>query len=157
MENEIEGLINIATGDRNADWIKLADPEAARKDQIACDLALEMYKKQKEVEMAEKISNRAWSTFTEADYTPEQWYEACLIKPVRAEYKAKYQAKLPVREPDGTLNRNGVHAAAAALAGARGGVDATPEEKRQAARKLLRLYQILGEEAPDSIRRMAGM
>lgn len=79
------------------------------------------------------VSEKAWSRFSESDYGDEQWYEACRIKPAKGEYTAKAQCKLPVREPDGTLNRNGVHAAAAALAGARGGVKASPEEKRKAA------------------------
>lgn len=101
------------------------------------------------------VSNKPWSQFDESDYTPEQWYEACLIKPPKSEYTAKAQAKLPVREPAGTLNRNGVHAAAAALAGARGGVKASAEEKRKAARALIRLYRELEEEPPETIRRMA--
>lgn len=101
------------------------------------------------------VSDKPWSRFSDSDYSDEQWYEACLIKPPKSEYTAKAQAKLPVREPDGTLNRNGVHAAAAALAGARGGVKASPEEKRKAARMLLRLYRELEEEPPESIKRMA--
>lgn len=101
------------------------------------------------------ISEKPWGKFSEADYTPEQWYEACLIKPPKGDYTAKAQAKLPVREPDGTLNRNGVHAAAAALAGARGGVQASSEDKRKAARALIRLYRELEEEPPESIKRIA--
>jgi hypothetical protein len=101
------------------------------------------------------VSNRPWSLFSESDYSLEQWYEACLIKPPKSEYMAKVQAKLPVREPDGTLNRNGVHAAASALAGARGGVKASPEDKRKAARALIRLYRELDEEPPESIKRIA--
>ena len=101
------------------------------------------------------ISEKAWSRFSESDYNDDQWYEACLIKPAKSEYTAKAQAKLPVLEPDGTLNRNGVHAAAAALAGAWGGVKATPEEKRKAARALLRLYRELEEEPPETIKRLA--
>lgn len=101
------------------------------------------------------VSDKPWSRFSESDYDEEQWYEACLIKPPKSEYKAKAQCKLPVREPNGMLNRNGVHAAAAALAGARGGVKASPEEKRKAARVLLRLYRELEEEPPESIKRIA--
>ncbi len=78
------------------------------------------------------VSDKPWSKFSESDYTPEQWYEACLIKPPKSEYTAKAQVKLPVREPDGTLNRNAVHAAAAALAGARGGVKSVAGRKTQA-------------------------
>ena len=86
--------------------------------------------------------------------TLEQWARACLIKPERPTSKA--MCKLPVREPDGTLNRNGIHAAAGALAGARGGVNAPPEQKRAAARKILGYYRELKEDAPESLYRVAG-
>jgi len=99
------------------------------------------------------ISNKPWGQFSESDYTPEQWVRACLIH--LADDLVKVNHKLPVREPDGTLNRNGVHAAAA-LAGARGGVDAPPEKKRAAARALIRLYRELEEDPPESLRRLAG-
>ncbi len=102
------------------------------------------------------ISNRPWGQFKESDYTLEQWHRACLIHLHDGAPTSKAQCKLPVREPDGTLNRNGVHAAAAALAGARGGVDAPMEQKRAAARKLITLYNELDEEPPESIRRLAG-
>jgi hypothetical protein len=102
------------------------------------------------------ISNRPWSQFQESDYDLDQWHRACLIHLHDGPPTAKAQCKLPVREPDGTLNRNGVHAAAAALAGARGGVDAPADEKRRAARALIRLYRELEEEPPESIRRIAG-
>ncbi|MEM4406546.1 MAG: hypothetical protein QXS68_05820 [Candidatus Methanomethylicaceae archaeon] len=102
-----------------------------------------------------RISDKPWSRFSESDYSLEQWYEACLIKPPKSEYTAKSQAKLPVLEPDGTLNKNGVHAAAAALAGARGGIKASPQEKKKAARALIRLYRQLEEEPPETIKRMS--
>ena len=60
------------------------------------------------------ISNRPWGQFSESDSSTEQWRRACLIHLADDDVKANH--KLPVREPDGTLNRNGVHAAAAALA-----------------------------------------
>lgn len=101
------------------------------------------------------ISNKPWSQFAESDYTLEQWKRACLID-MGGDRESKSNYKLPVREPDGALNRNGVHAAAAALAGARGGVNASPEQKRKAARELLRLYRELKEDPPESLRRLAG-
>lgn len=71
--------------------------------------------------------------------------------------KVKAKCKLPVRaQPGGPVNVNAMHAAAAALAGARGGVSASSEKKTSAARKLKRLYAEAGEEAPDSLKRMAG-
>jgi hypothetical protein len=71
--------------------------------------------------------------------------------------KTQSNCKLPVREPGGAYNRNALRAAAAALAGARGGVSAPAEAKRSAARSLLRLMGQAGIEAGDGLRRMAGM
>ncbi len=106
--------------------------------------------------MAVKVSTKPWSRFKESDYTLEQWHRACLIHLHKGKPTAKAQCKLPVREPDGTLNRNGIIAAAAALAGARGGVKAPREQKRKAARALIRLYrQALKMEPPESIKRIA--
>lgn len=104
------------------------------------------------------ISNRPWSEITEPDYKDAAAFcKACLIdlnEP--GEEKVKAKCKLPVYEPGGALNRNAVHAAAAALAGARGGVQAPLEEKRKAARKLIALYRELKEEPPESIKKLAG-
>lgn len=103
--------------------------------------------------MAESISDKPWSDYTKADYSMEQWHRACLIcQHAPGMMTSKDQCKLPVRTPMGVLNRNGIHAAAAALAGARGGVDATDAEKKAAKSKLVRLYAKLNEEAPDSLK-----
>ena len=103
------------------------------------------------------VSDEPWSNFTEADYADADAYcRASLIDANPAgKPKTKEACKLPVREPDGDLNRNGVHAAAARLAGAGGGVSASPTDRKAAARKLMRLYAEIGEQPPDSIRRMA--
>lgn len=102
------------------------------------------------------VSNRPWGDFTEADYTPEQFCRAALIdQNPSGEPKTKGLCKLPVREPSGTLNRNGVHAAASALAGGRGGVQASPDAKRAAARRLIAAYGELDEDPPESVVRMA--
>lgn len=105
---------------------------------------------------AKAVSDKPWSDFTASDYTVEQWRRACLIGPAGGSSDSKSDYKLPVREPSGTLNRAGVHAAAAALAGARGGVQASDEQKRTAARALVRLYGQLDEDPPESLRSMAG-
>ena len=104
------------------------------------------------------ISNRPWGDITDADYKDTADYcAACLIDLNDPDSeKIKGKCKLPVKEPGGALNRNAVHAAAAALAGARGGVQAPGEDKRKAARKLVSLYRELDEEAPDSVKRLAG-
>src|SRR5262245_55069762 len=99
----------------------------------------------------EHISVKPWSEFTKADYTLEQWHAACLIHLHDGPPTSKSQCKLPVRTPNGALNKNGVFAAAAALAGARGGVNA-PSEKTAAARKTIRgLYAQIGAKPPPSI------
>lgn len=97
------------------------------------------------------ISNRPWGDVKESDYDVAQWHRACLIHLHDGAPTSKGECKLPVREPSGTLNRNGVHAAAAALAGARGGVDAPPDAKRAAARRLRSLYRELDEDPPGSL------
>ena len=101
--------------------------------------------------MTTTISEKPWSDYTKADYTPEQWHAACLIHLHDGPPTSKDQCKLPVKTPTGTLNRAGVHAAAAALAGARGGVQASPEQKSKAAAALVRYYSQLKEDPPPSL------
>lgn len=104
------------------------------------------------------ISNEPWSNFSDSDYADAgALCDASLINMntgPRAQW-TKANCKLRVYEPDGDLNRNGVHAAAAVLAGGRGGVMAPADMKRRAANKLMLLYGQLKEQAPESIRRMA--
>ena len=109
--------------------------------------------------MAE-ISNKRWGSISESDYEDAKDYcSACLIDlNKRGEEKKKENCKLPVREPKrmgGRVNRGAVRAAARVLAGARGGVDAPENERRAAARKLVRLYRELGEDAPEAVKKLA--
>jgi 2'-5' RNA ligase len=97
------------------------------------------------------ISEEPWSKWSAADYSIEQWHRACLIHLHSGAPTSKGECKLPVRTPTGTVNRAGVHAAAAALAGARGGVNAPAEQKAKARRALRGLYSQLKEEPPDSL------
>jgi hypothetical protein len=101
------------------------------------------------------VSERPWSDYTEADYTLAQWHNACLIHQHQGPPTSKSQCKLPVKTPNGALNRNGVHAAAAALAGARSELKATPEEKAKARVALRRYYSQLDETPPDSLAQSA--
>lgn len=94
-----------------------------------------------------KISDKPWSQFKESDYTLEQWKRACLVKPSSPSDR-KEDYKYPVREPDGTLNRNAVHAAASRLSSG----NLTPEQRASLKRKLRGLYRLLGEEPPDSLK-----
>ena len=97
------------------------------------------------------ISEKPWSAYTKADYTIEQWHSACLIHLHSGPPTSKSECKLPVKTPGGALSRNGVHAAAAALAGARTPLQAPPEQKAKAARTLRGYYSQLGEEPPPSL------
>jgi hypothetical protein len=100
------------------------------------------------------ISDAPWS-FSQSDYSDTQWQAACVLdRGIGNTPKERYA--LPVKGPDGTVYRNGVHAAAAVLAGGRGGVQATPAAKKAAARKLVSLYRQLQEKPPPSITALAG-
>ena len=103
------------------------------------------------------LSEKPWSDYTAADYTVEQWHASCLIHQHEGPPTSKDQCKLPVKTPSGSLNRNGVHAASAALAGARGGVHASSEEKAKAANALVRYYRQMDEEPPASLLRHSVM
>lgn len=99
----------------------------------------------------EHISMRPWSEYSESDYTPIQWHNSCLIHLHEGAPTNKALCKLPVRTPNGAINKNGVHAATAALHGARGDLDAPEEQKDKARQALIRLYGELGEEPPSSL------
>lgn len=98
------------------------------------------------------LSETPWSNYTAADYSIEQWHAACLIHMHDGPPTSKSQCKLPVKTPSGVVNKNGVHAAAAALAGARGGVNASSDQKAKAARALRGYYRQMNEEPPPSLK-----
>jgi HK97 family phage prohead protease len=104
------------------------------------------------------VDDPPWGSISQAAYTPEQWRRACLIDTGQGDADSKARYKLPVKTPGGVIHRGGAHAAASVLAGGRGGVSASAEQKAQAARALLRIYRSdLDEEPPEMLRRMAGM
>lgn len=106
-------------------------------------------------EFIQHLSERPWSEYTAADYSVEQWHAACLIHQHEGPPTSKSECKLPVKTPNGAVNRNGVHAAAAALAGARGGVNASAEQKASAKAAIRRLYSQMGEKPPPSMAQSA--
>lgn len=109
-------------------------------------------------EVLTHISETPWSNYTKADYTLEQWHAACVIHIHDGAPTSKSQCKLPVKTPDGALNRNGVHAAAAALAGARGGLKGVSTDQRTKAQNAIkRYYSQLEEEAPESLTQMMSL
>lgn len=96
----------------------------------------------------EHISEKEWSAYTKADYTLEQWHTACLIHLHTGPPTSKNQCKLPVKTPNGAVNRNGVHSALAALHGARAELNAPSDQKAKAERQLRSLYSQLNEKFP---------
>jgi len=105
------------------------------------------------------VSDKPWGDFSQADYTPQQWAAACLVHRAPAagqDQYAKGLCSVPVREPDGTLNRNAVHAAAGAhgIGAVQGISDA---ERTAAAKTLVGLYKEVGDPPPDSLLKLAGM
>lgn len=97
------------------------------------------------------LSTKPWSDFSEADYSLSQWHNACLIHDHAGPPTSKSQCKLPIKTPEGVVNRNGLFAAAAALAGARTPMKATSQQKNQAAKKLLQVYKQIGQTPPHSL------
>jgi len=98
------------------------------------------------------ISEEPWSKYSAADYSIEQWRKACLIHMPGGDPESKGTYKVPVLTPSGAVSRAGVHAAAAALAGARGGVNAPADQKAKARSRLRGLYRLLKEDPPDSLK-----
>jgi hypothetical protein len=108
---------------------------------------------------AETVSEKKWSEFKNSDYTDEQYATACLLDRGQDAGTAKQRYGLPVREPDGTLNRAGCHAAAAVLSStggtgsARGNkLNATDAQINKAKNKLVALYKgPLNEDVPEGL------
>lgn len=98
-----------------------------------------------------QVDEKPWSNYKESDYSPQQWHTACLIHNHTGTPTAKSQCKLPIKTPTGVVNRHGVFAAAAVLAGSRGGVQASSEQKNSAATSLLHIYQRIGATPPPSL------
>lgn len=94
-----------------------------------------------------KVSHAPWDG-SPGRFTDEQWHHSCIIK---GDVHDKSTSHLPVREPDGTLNANGVHAAAGRV----NQVHAAPSQIAAAKKELVSLYHELGEDPPDSLTRSA--
>lgn len=93
------------------------------------------------------VSDAAWDGAA-SRFTIEQWRRSCLVD-MGGNADSKDNYKLPVREPDGTLNRNAVHNAAARI----GQLDAPASVVAAAKKKLASIYENeLHEDAPDSLR-----
>ena len=95
-------------------------------------------------------STKPWSDFSQADYTPEQWHRACLIQ---GDGSTKGDDKLPIREPDGTINANAISAAAGRIGALK---DVSDADKRSAAETLAGLYDKIKRPVPPQVREVLG-
>lgn len=84
-------------------------------------------------------------------FTDEQYTRSCVLDR-GGSAPPKQRCSLPIREPSGALNPDAVSSAAGRI----GQVDATPEQKRSAARRLLAAYRELKQSPPDSLVALAG-
>lgn len=101
------------------------------------------------------VSNQPWQQFGSERYTPGQWKSACLVDRGigDASYKGRYA--VPVRQPDGDVNRHAVVEAARMGAAFAGLTDA---QRRTAARGLVRIIvDDLGEQPPEQLLAAAGL
>lgn len=102
------------------------------------------------------VTNKPWNGDASKYSSASEYCNACLIdNNPPGKDKIEGLCKLPVKEPNGDINSNGVHAAAAALGGARGGVKASPADKKAAAKKLLGMYRVMKQDPPPSIKNMS--
>jgi HK97 family phage prohead protease len=125
---------------------------ASRAEACAAVAELRAAKTKGPEPVAERVTDAAWdgspSRFTDAEYAA-----SCVLDrgPSVASVQERYS--LPILEPDGTLNRNAVHAAAARI----GQVSAAPKLIAAAARKLVAAYRQLNEQPPESLVKLAAV
>jgi HK97 family phage prohead protease len=96
------------------------------------------------------VVDRPWDG-SAARFEDDEYERSCLVCRVGDE-PPKTRCSLPVLEPNGDLNIQGMHAAASRLS--QTGLSA--EEKAKAARKLVRYYRQAGETPPANLLATAG-
>jgi hypothetical protein len=108
--------------------------------------------------MAESVSDTPWSNFKDSDYNDAQYTKATVYdrgkcNDAMKNATAKQRYSLPVREPSGKLNRNGVHAAAGRVNQVTGGCS---EALKAAATTLVNMYKnSLKEDPPAALTSLA--
>lgn len=134
---------------RSAPLVAVAEPEPLSEARIAQLSRLDI-----DFLNLRAITRKPWdgspSRFTDEEYARSALIDRGGDAPVKQRYS------LPVLEPNGDLNVNALGAAAAALAGARGGLaDVTQAQKAAAARKLIRYYRQAGMTPPPTVVKLA--
>jgi HK97 family phage prohead protease len=126
------------------------EPEPERRSDV--DLALERVGFEALVKRA--VTRKPWNG-SPARFEDDEYQRSCLIDR-GGDAPPKERCSLPVLEPNGDINANALGAAAAALAGARGGLaGVSMAQKATAARKLMRLYRQAQMQAPPSLMTLA--
>lgn len=92
------------------------------------------------------ISDAEWDG-SASRFDDEQWVRSTVVDRGSSFETAKERYAVPILEPNGDLNRNAVHNAAARI----NQVDASDDAIRAGKRKLIAAYRRLDEEAPDSL------
>lgn len=88
---------------------------------------------------------------SESRFDDQQWAKSCVLDR-GAEFKtAKQRYSLPIREPGGSINPDGVSAAAGRIKSVKG---ASLSQKKAAARKLIAAYSKTGDEPPEDLREL---
>lgn len=98
------------------------------------------------------IVDKPWDGSASKYPNTASYCNACLIdenEPGQDKVQAK--CSLPVKEPNGDINKNALSAAAARI----GQVKTSPANKKKAARKLKSLYGQANMDVPDSLKRLA--
>lgn len=126
------------------------EPEPERRSDV--ELMLERVGYEPLVKRA--ITKKPWNG-SPSRFQDDEYAKSCLIDR-GGDAPPKERCSLPVLEPNGDLNVNALGAAAAVLAGARGGLSGVSvAQKADAARKLMRLYRRAQMEAPPSLMTLA--
>ena len=114
-------VINLDADPQNADWLRRGTPTSEQRGAAAT--------------MA-TFTDAAWDG-SASRFTIEQWRRSCLIDTGQGDPSSKDRYKVPVREPDGTYNKNGIRNALSRI----GSVD-SPKGKAAA---LARLHTLARE------------
>lgn len=98
------------------------------------------------------VTDKAWDG-SPGRFTDEQYRRSCLLDR-GADYSesVKQRYGLPVLEPDGTINKAAVSAAASRISSVSG---ASTEQKQSAKRKLRAMYKKIDEDPPDAVKETA--
>jgi hypothetical protein len=99
------------------------------------------------------VSDSQWDG-SASRFTDAQYKSSCIVNR-GGKGSVKEECSLPVREPDGTLNRAAVHSAAGRIGSL---TKVTPDQKKTAARKLISLYRgQLKEIPPPNLMKMVAV